>query len=210
MLVVVGTGLIDALTERGLTPVTSADEGPEAVVQGFSPDVDWARLSEGAIAIRRGAFWLATNLDSTVPSARGPLPGNGSLVAALRHATGVTPIATGKPDPTMHAETVERTGARRPLVVGDRLDTDIEGAVGRMCEPARVQRCHDAPRTVGGTTQSATRLFGRRRQRIARIASCSGGRRRRVSVWTVVGSRRWEAAGAVSRRCRAGPGRGVC
>src|SRR3712207_6078890 len=28
----------------------------------------------------------------------------------------------------MHAECVRRTGARRPLVVGDRLDTDIEGA----------------------------------------------------------------------------------
>ena len=131
VLVVGGAGLVEALTERGLTPVTSADDDPQAVAQGFSPDVDWAQLSEGAIAIRRGAFWLATNLDSTVPSARGPLPGNGSLVAALRHATGVEPMATGKPDPTMHAETVERTGAQRPIVVGDRLDTDIEGA-GRV------------------------------------------------------------------------------
>ena len=128
VLVVGGAGLIEALTERGLRPVGSADDEPAAVVQGFSPDTDWKMLSEGAVAIRRGIFWLATNLDSTVPSARGPLPGNGSLVAALRHATGVEPMATGKPDPTMHAETVERTAAKRPLVVGDRLDTDIEGA----------------------------------------------------------------------------------
>jgi HAD superfamily hydrolase (TIGR01450 family) len=128
VLVVGGAGLVEALTERGLRPVTSAEDDPEAVVQGFSPDTDWKTLSEGAVAIRRGIFWIATNLDSTVPSARGPLPGNGSLVAALRHATGVEPIATGKPDPTMHAETVERTAAKRPLVVGDRLDTDIEGA----------------------------------------------------------------------------------
>lgn len=128
VLVVGGAGLNEALTERGLVPVTSADDEPEAVVQGFSPDTDWKMLSEGAVAIRRGVFWLATNLDSTVPSARGPLPGNGSLVAALRHATGIEPIATGKPEPTMHAETVERTAAQRPLVVGDRLDTDIEGA----------------------------------------------------------------------------------
>jgi glycerol 3-phosphatase-2 len=68
-----------------------------------------------------------------VPSARGPLPGNGSLVAALRHATGKVPVATGKPDPTMHRETVERTQARSPLVVGDRLDTDIEGATAVGC-----------------------------------------------------------------------------
>jgi HAD superfamily hydrolase (TIGR01450 family) len=128
VLVVGGVGLVQALTERGLVPVTSADDGPEAVVQGFTPDVDWKMLSEGAVAIRRGALWLATNLDSTVPSARGPLPGNGSLVAALSHATGAEPVSTGKPDPTMHAETVERTAAQRPLVVGDRLDTDIEGA----------------------------------------------------------------------------------
>ena len=128
VLVVGGSGLVDALTERNLHPVTSADDEPAAVAQGFSPDTDWKLLSEGAVAIRRGAFWLATNLDATVPSARGPLPGNGALVAALRHATGAEPVATGKPDPTMHAETVERTAAQRPLVVGDRLDTDIEGA----------------------------------------------------------------------------------
>ena len=150
VLVVGGAGLVDALTERGLTPVTSADEQPQAVVQGFSPDIDWARLSEGAIAIRRGAFWLATNLDSTVPSARGPLPGNGSLVAALRHATGVEPMATGKPDPTMHAETVERTGAQRPLVVGDRLDTDIEGAARVGCASLLVFSGVTTPRELLG------------------------------------------------------------
>jgi glycerol-1-phosphatase len=131
---VVGTiGLIEALRERGLNPVFSADDDPVAVVQGYSPDTDWAMLAEGAIAIRRGALWVASNLDATVPSARGPLPGNGSLVAALRHATGMVPVATGKPDPTMHRETVERTQARTPLVVGDRLDTDIEGATAVGC-----------------------------------------------------------------------------
>ena len=128
VLVLGTTGLIDAVSERGLTPVFSADDDPAAVVQGYSPDLDWRALAEGAVAIRRGVPWLATNLDPTVPSPRGPLPGNGSLVAALRHATGVVPKATGKPDPTMHAESVLRSSATNPLVVGDRLDTDIEGA----------------------------------------------------------------------------------
>ena len=154
VLVVGGAGLTDALTERGLTPVTSADDDPAAVVQGFSPDMDWARLSEGAIAIRRGAFWLATNLDSTVPSARGPLPGNGSLVAALRHATGVEPMATGKPDPTMHAETVERTDAKRPLVIGDRLDTDIEGAGRVGCASLLVFSGVTTPRELLGAPEN--------------------------------------------------------
>lgn len=133
VLVVGTTGLVEALRERGLNPVHSADEAPAAVVQGYSPKTDWAMLAEGAVAINRGLPWVATNLDSTVPSARGPLPGNGSLVAALRHATGREPVATGKPDPTMHRESVERSGARSPLVVGDRLDTDIEGAQAVGC-----------------------------------------------------------------------------
>lgn len=134
VLVLGTTGLIEAVTERGLTPVFSADAEPAAVVQGFFPGMDWHMLAEGAIAIRAGVPWLATNLDATVPSPRGPLPGNGSLVAALRHATGVEPASTGKPDPAMHAESVERSGAEHPLVVGDRLDTDIEGARRVGCD----------------------------------------------------------------------------
>ncbi len=126
---VVGTlGLTEALIERGLRPVHTASSDVAAVVQGYSPDLNWKQLAEGAVAIRRGVPWVATNLDATVPSPRGPLPGNGALVAALRLATGVEPVSTGKPDPAMHRESVQRSGARRPIVVGDRLDTDIEGA----------------------------------------------------------------------------------
>lgn len=128
VLVLGTTGLIEAVTERGLRPVFSADDQPAAVVQGFFAGISWQHLAEGAIAIQRGLPWLATNLDATVPSPRGALPGNGSLVAALSHATGVQPAATGKPDPAMHVESVQRSGARHPIVVGDRLDTDIEGA----------------------------------------------------------------------------------
>jgi HAD superfamily hydrolase (TIGR01450 family) len=128
VLVVGTTGLVDALREAGLTPVHSADDEPVAVVQGYSPTLSWAQLAEGAVAIGRGALWVACNTDRTIPSARGPLPGNGAFVAALTHATGRAPIVTGKPDPTMHRESVLRSHARDPIVVGDRLDTDIEGA----------------------------------------------------------------------------------
>lgn len=131
---VVGTlGLEQALREQGLTPVADAHDHVDAVVQGYSPELNWRMLAEGAVAINRGVPWVATNLDPTVPSPRGPLPGNGSLVAALRHATRREPVVTGKPDPAMHRESLLRSGAEQPIVVGDRLDTDIEGANAVGC-----------------------------------------------------------------------------
>ncbi|TDB74444.1 HAD-IIA family hydrolase [Micromonospora sp. KC723] len=113
----------------GLTPVTRADESPVAVVQGYGPQVGWVDLAEAAVAVRGGATWIATNTDRTLPSARGPLPGNGSLVAALRHALDRAPdVVVGKPEPALFATAARRAGQGRTLVVGDRLDTDIEGA----------------------------------------------------------------------------------
>jgi glycerol-1-phosphatase len=112
----------------GLRVVTSADDRPDSVVQGYSPDLRYADLAEAALAVRAGALWVATNTDSTLPSTRGLLPGNGSLVAMVAVATGRRPIVAGKPELPMHAEGVRRTESKNPLVVGDRLDTDIEGA----------------------------------------------------------------------------------
>jgi glycerol-1-phosphatase len=129
VLVVGGEGLQEALRERGLRPVRSAGDGPAAVVQGFAPEVDWRLLAEGAYAVAGGALWIASNLDLTIPTPRGIAPGNGTLVAAVRAATGAEPLVAGKPELPLHRETIIRTGARHPLVVGDRLDTDIEGAV---------------------------------------------------------------------------------
>jgi glycerol 3-phosphatase-2 len=145
VLVVGTTGLEQALRERGLVPVADAYGQVDAVVQGYSPDMTWGLLAEGAVAINRGVPWVATNVDPTVPSPRGRLPGNGSLVAALRHATGAEPIVTGKPDPTMHRESVLRSQARRPIVVGDRLDTDIEGANAVGCDSLLVLSGVTAP-----------------------------------------------------------------
>jgi glycerol-1-phosphatase len=166
VLVVGAEGLIEALRERDLVPVFSADDEPAAVVQGYSPDTNWRMLAEGAIAIQRGVLWVATNLDATLPSARGPLPGNGSLVAALRQATGATPVVTGKPEPTMHRETVERSGAQHPIVVGDRLDTDVEGASAVGCPSLLV---------LTGVTTPAVLLEAPERLRPDYIAADLGG-----------------------------------
>jgi glycerol-1-phosphatase len=128
VLLVGAEGLEYALIERGLQPVLTADEHPAAVAQGYGPDVGWRNLAEAAYAIHDGAWWVATNTDLTLPTPRGPAPGNGALVAAVRFATGKDPIVAGKPELPMHREGILRTGAARPLVVGDRMDTDIEGA----------------------------------------------------------------------------------
>src|SRR6185312_3309202 len=79
------------------------------------------------VALRAGAVWVACNLDPTLPTERGPLPGNGSMVTAVRIASGREPQVAGKPAPALVNASVQRVGARRPLMIGDRLDTDIEG-----------------------------------------------------------------------------------
>ncbi|MCL6423533.1 HAD-IIA family hydrolase [Brachybacterium sp. JHP9] len=127
VLVVGAESLASEVAGAGFTPVFRDSEDVAAVIQGFSPTLGWADLAEGCYALRRGVPWVATNTDATLPTERGMAPGNGSLVHTLVHATGRTPLVAGKPQPEMFALAAEKLGARRPLVVGDRLDTDIEG-----------------------------------------------------------------------------------
>ncbi|MET0447003.1 MAG: HAD-IIA family hydrolase [Aeromicrobium sp.] len=129
VLLVGGEGLRAPLEERGLRCVTSLDDQPVAVVQGFHGDIGWHDLAEASYAIQSGLPWYASNTDMTVPTARGIAPGNGSLVQAVRNATGAEPIIAGKPQRALFDETIARVGGRHPLMVGDRLDTDIDGAI---------------------------------------------------------------------------------
>ncbi|KAB1109814.1 HAD-IIA family hydrolase [Micromonospora aurantiaca] len=129
VLVVGAEALRAELRAVGLRPVSTADEEPAAVAQGYGPQVGWSDLAEASLAVRAGAPWYATNTDRTLPSPRGPLPGNGSLVAVLRTALGRDPdVVVGKPEPALFTTAARRAGTGRTLVVGDRLDTDIEGA----------------------------------------------------------------------------------
>ncbi|HSV37872.1 MAG TPA: HAD-IIA family hydrolase [Nocardioidaceae bacterium] len=127
--VIGGVGLYDALTEQGLVPVQSIDEAPVAVVSGYHPEVAWRTVIDGAILVKRGLPWVAANMDSTVPTPHGPGPGNGVLVGAVARFADRTPEVAGKPERPLFLETLRRVGGERPLVVGDRLDTDIEGAI---------------------------------------------------------------------------------
>ena len=128
VLVVGGKGLRTAVTSQGYEVVASATDHPAAVIQGYAADIGWRELAEAAYAINAGARYFATNLDLTLPTERGMAPGNGSLVAAVVTATGVTPPAAGKPEPGMFLLAAKRANAERPLVIGDRLDTDLKGA----------------------------------------------------------------------------------
>ena len=126
---IVGTESLAAEVRNvGLKPVRLWSDDPVAVVQGHSPQTGWPDLAEAALAIRGGALWVAANVDLTLPSERGLLPGNGSMVAALRAATDREPQVAGKPQPTLLTDALARGNFRTPLVVGDRLDTDIAGA----------------------------------------------------------------------------------
>jgi HAD superfamily hydrolase (TIGR01450 family) len=128
VLVTGGEGLRAAVLEAGLVAVDSADEEPAAVVIGYDPTLDYARLAEAGLAVRRGAVLVACNRDATMPTERGPMAGMGAFAAFVEAAGGRRALVAGKPEPALHRESVRRSGAERPLVVGDRLDTDIEGA----------------------------------------------------------------------------------
>lgn len=122
-------GLVQALEAAGLSPVGVEDDDAVALVTGYGPDVVWRDVMRAAVRIRAGLPWVATNTDHTIPTEFGVAPGHGVMVAMLRDFTGVEPVVAGKPQRPLLDETVQRTGAERPLMVGDRLDTDIEGAV---------------------------------------------------------------------------------
>jgi glycerol-1-phosphatase len=126
--VIGGTGLFEALTDLGLEPVQDIDADPDAVVSGYHPDLLWKIVIDGAILVRRGLPWVASNTDLTVPTPHGRGPGNGVLVEAVARYAGRQPVVAGKPQPPLFEETLRRCGGSHPLVVGDRLDTDIAGA----------------------------------------------------------------------------------
>ncbi|MCU1539331.1 MAG: haloacid dehalogenase [Arthrobacter sp.] len=127
VLITGGYALAREIELVGLVPVRSEAENPVAVVQGFHPDVGWKDLAEAAYVVAGGALWVATNTDMSIPQERGIAPGNGSLVAAVTAATGQRPLVAGKPEAPLFHAAAKRLAADRPLVVGDRLDTDILG-----------------------------------------------------------------------------------
>ncbi len=131
VLAVGGEGLRSELERAGFAITDSAADGPAAVIQGFAQEVGWAQLAEAAYALQGAGAelpWVATNTDWTLPTARGIAPGNGTLVSAVHSAVGRLPVVAGKPEVAIFEEAIARFGGKKPLFLGDRLDTDILGA----------------------------------------------------------------------------------
>lgn len=116
------------IREAGLIPVESATDSPDVVVQGLDPGITWRDLADASRAIGNGARWYASNTDATLPVDWGVAPGNGTLVDAVATATGIRPEVAGKPEPVIMRTAIADANVTAPLVVGDRLDTDIAGA----------------------------------------------------------------------------------
>lgn len=116
-----GPGLEEALEERGVHTVHDGDA--DVVVVGYHRDFDYGRMTAASTAVHRGARLLATNDDPTYPTASGPLPGAGAILASVVTATGVTPVVAGKPNRPA-ADLVRSRVGDRGTVVGDRPDTD--------------------------------------------------------------------------------------
>lgn len=128
ILVIGGEGLVSEVRNNGFVVTDSADAAPAAVIQGFAPHLGWSHLAEASFALHTGIPWVATNTDWTIPVARGIAPGNGTLVSAVHLAVGRLPVFAGKPEKAIFDYARERFNAHDPLVLGDRLDTDILGA----------------------------------------------------------------------------------
>jgi len=153
ILIVGGEGLVVEAEKAGYTVTRSAEDSPAAVVQGFSPDVAWTDLAEAAFALKvpedeGGIPWISTNTDWTIPRERGVAPGNGTLVSAVHTAIGRLSTVAGKPETPIFEEAIARFGAQRPLFLGDRLDTDVMGAVRAGIDSALVLTGIDRPKHV--------------------------------------------------------------
>jgi len=132
-------GLTEPLLEQGFTLTDvyelNTDETPNAgadiVVSGMDTQINWDKLATASLNIRAGAKFIATNGDVTLPTERGITLGNGAILAALEAATDVKPRCIGKPEPIMYQQAMALLGTEpaETVAIGDRLNTDILGAV---------------------------------------------------------------------------------
>ena len=123
-------GVRTALAAVGILVVDEPSAGVDLVVVGWDRSVDYDKLRNASLLVERGARLVATNADASYPAPDGLWPGAGAILAAITTTTGATPTVVGKPERGMFDAAAARCGATHPLVVGDRLDTDVRGAAG--------------------------------------------------------------------------------
>lgn len=164
LLIIGGEGLVVEAEKAGYSVTRSADDNPDAVVQGFAPEVAWTDLAEAAFALKvpeeeGGIPWIATNSDWTIPRERGVAPGNGTLVSAVHTAVGRLATVAGKPEKPIFEEALARFGAAKTLFIGDRLDTDILGAARVGIDSVLVLTGIDRPKHVLAAPEGSRPTF---------------------------------------------------
>jgi len=124
-------GVRQALTENGFKLCELYELDAQFVVCGMDRGLSWDKLATATLNVRAGAKLIGTNPDTTLPTERGITHGNGAILAALQTATGVAPLIIGKPEPLMYQQAMARlqTDPATTAAIGDRLETDILGAV---------------------------------------------------------------------------------
>lgn len=140
------------VAEAGLRPsVGEQASEAEVVIIGGTDDFGYGQLRDAASAVRAGATFLATGRDPTLPTPDGPWPGTGAILAAVETAGGRRARIVGKPEPQLFYTALDRLGEGRTLVVGDRMDSDIEAAHAASLDAALVHSGvgDEGPRRLG-------------------------------------------------------------
>jgi glycerol 3-phosphatase-2 len=132
-------GLLEALADVGIHVVDTSASEVDAVVVGFDRGADFVKLKDASVLVQRGVPLVASNADPSFPAPGGESwPGAGALLAVIETTTGTRGEVVGKPEPLLFERALASAGGGRPLVVGDRLDTDIAGAAGLGWDSALV------------------------------------------------------------------------
>lgn len=121
-----------ALKEMVAATGTRLLEGEEAeradvVVVSGHPGFDYGELKTAKFALDNGAGLFATSHDPTMPYPGGELPGTGAVLAAVEVASGKRATIAGKPERHLFEMATEAAGVGRLAMVGDRINSDIEG-----------------------------------------------------------------------------------
>ena len=152
-------GIREALEHAGIRILDGEADRADLVVVGWDRSADYPKLRTAGLLVQRGARLVATNADASYPAPDGLWPGAGAILAAVTTTTGATPTVVGKPARPLFEEAAELTGATHPLMIGDRLDTDVSGAYGAgwdsllvftgASQPSDLLRAEHVPTYVG-------------------------------------------------------------
>jgi len=149
-------GVIEALQARGVSVLEGEVDGAEAVVVGWDRGATYAKLRTASLLVERGATLIATNADASFPASNGRWPGAGALLAAIETTTGARAEVVGKPNAPLLRAALERAGGGTPLLIGDRLDTDIAGAMALGWDSLLVLTGVTVRADLGGSSAAPT------------------------------------------------------